>query len=147
MPDADNPKSDVYAEIAVQRRAAVRNTIMALLTILLVGVIAGIIDSRLHPGRGNAFFVNAQDLLLVLASTAPWIVFFFLLCWGWVWIADRIFMKWNRVFYRPDEEAHGKGIMYEIVRDNNAAAAIVLILPTVAIALALIYIAILNKSA
>lgn len=113
--------------------------------ILLLGLIAGFIDNAINPNRGNAFIVNLQDILLVIASTAPWIVFFFILCGVWVYFADRLFVKWNKALNSPNEDAYAKGIIYEIVHDNNAAAAILLIMPTLSIALALIYIAILNK--
>ncbi|MEI6043364.1 MAG: hypothetical protein WCS37_03120 [Chloroflexota bacterium] len=119
--------------------------IVAMVGILLLGLLAGVIDSAINPGRSNAFIVNVQDLLLVIASTAPWIVFFFILCSIWVYFADKLFAKWNTSLNQPGEEAYGKGIIYEIVHDNNAAAAVVLIMPTLSIALALIYIAILNK--
>ena len=37
-----------------------------------------------------------------------------------------------------------KGVIYEIVHDNNAAAALVLMVPMIIIALGLIYVALLN---
>ncbi len=142
-----NPKT--YAPITQEAEKKARGraliyAVIAMVGVLVVGLIAGVLDSA-TSNRSNAFIVNLQDLLLVIASTAPWIVFFFILCTVWVYFADRLFVKWNTALHAPDEEAYGKGIIYEIVHDNNAAASIVLIMPTLSIALALIYIAILNK--
>ena len=128
-----------------ERSRTLLYAIIAIVGILLVGLVAGLIDNAANPSRGNAFIVNVQDLLLVIASTAPWVVFFFILCALWIYFADRLFIKWNKALNKPGDEAYGKGIIFEIVRDNNAAAAILLIMPTLSIALALIYIAILNK--
>lgn len=128
-----------------ERSRTLLYAIIAIVGILLVGLVAGLIDNAANPSRGNAFIVNVQDLLLVIASTAPWVVFFFILCALWIYFADRLFIKWNKALNKPGDEAYGKGIIFEIVRDNNAAAAIMLIMPTLSIALALIYIAILNK--
>ncbi|MCX7019476.1 MAG: hypothetical protein NTY46_10925 [Candidatus Sumerlaeota bacterium] len=120
--------------------------VISMIVILVAGFTAGVIDSAFtkHP---NAFMTNLRDMLLVIASTAPWIVLFFCLCCVWIWAADRLFVRWNKSMNKPGDEAYGKGIIYEIVCDNNAAAALVLIMPTLTIALALIYIAILNKVA
>jgi hypothetical protein len=128
-----------------ERSRTLLYAVIFIVGVLVIGLVAGLIDNALNPNRGNAFIINLQDLLLVIASTAPWIVLFFVLCAVWVYFADRLFVKWNKALNSPDEEAYGKGIIYEIVHDNNAAAAIVLIMPTLSIALALIYIAILNK--
>ena len=143
-----NPQSEVVATAQAESRERSRTllyAVIAIVGILLVGLVAGLIDNAANPGRGNAFIVNLQDLLLVIASTAPWVVFFFILCAVWIYFADRLFIKWNKALNKPGDEAYGKGIIFEIVRDNNAAAAIMLIMPTLSIALALIYIAILNK--
>ncbi len=132
------------AEKQERSRALLYGT-LAMIGVLVIGLVAGLIDNALNPSRGNAFLINLQDLLLVIASTAPWIVLFFVLCAVWVYFADRLFVKWNKALNKPDDPAYAKGIIYEIVQDNNAAAAIVLIMPTLTIALALVYFAILNK--
>jgi len=120
--------------------------VLSIIVILVVGYVAGILDSAISK-QPNAFVDNARDMLLVIANTSPWIALFFCLCYIWTWAADRLFRKWNKSLNKPGDEAYGKGIIYEIVRDNNAAAALVLIMPTLTIALALIYVAILNKVA
>lgn len=144
--EQQQPHSPVAPQAEKQERnRALMYAVIAMVVVLLVGLVSGLIDNALNPSRGNAFILNLQDLLLVIASTAPWIVFFFVLCAAWVYFADRLFIKWNKALNQPGDEAYGKGIIFEIVHDNNAAAAIVLIMPTLSIALALIYIAILNK--
>ncbi len=129
-----------------ERRRVLYYMLGIMVGILVIGFLAGVLDNATSskPG-GNAFIINSQDILVVIASTAPWIVFFFLLCSAWIYLADRLFIKWNKAFNHPGDVSYGKGIIFEIVQDNNAAAAIVLIMPTMSIALALIYIAILNK--
>lgn len=144
--EQQQPHAPVNTQAEKQERSRVLlYAVIAMAVVLLIGLVAGLVDNALNPNRGNAFILNLQDLLLVIASTAPWIVFFFVLCAGWVYFADSLFVKWNKALNKPGDEAYGKGIIFEIVHDNNAAAAIVLIMPTLSIALALIYIAILNK--
>jgi len=138
--------SNVVAEAEKEERSrTLLYAVLVMIGVLVVGLVAGLIDNAINPARSNAFITNLQDLLLVIASTAPWIVFFFVLCVVWVYFANRLFVKWNTALNKPGDQAYGKGIIYEIVQDNNAAAAILLIMPTLSIALALIYIAILNK--
>ena len=67
---------------------------------------------------------------------------FIILCTSWVFIADTLFVRWNRALGNAEEK--DKGVIYEIVHDNNAAAALVLMVPMIIIALGLIYVALLN---
>jgi hypothetical protein len=122
-------------------------TLIFIIVLLVIGLIAGFIDQLL---RGldisqNAFIVNAEALLQIIASSAPWFALFFILSLVWMYIADRLFKRWNSSLHSEADEAHGKGIIYEIVKDNNSAAAIVLILPTLSIATVLVFIATLIK--
>lgn len=142
---SDSPNTDRAIEKRERSRTAAF-AIGAMLVILVVGYLAGVVDSAI-TGHANYFLGNLRDVLLVIASSAPWVVLFSILCFVWVWMANRLFVKWNTAMNKPEDAAYAKGIIYEIVCDNNAAAAIVLIMPTLTIALALIYIAILNKTA
>ncbi len=126
-----------------ESRRAVLYILVAILAILVIGFVAGVIDNAIRTNiTTNAFVENSREMLLVIASTAPWIAFFILLCSSWVFIADRLFVRWNRVLGEPNEK--DKGIIYEIVHDNNSAAALVLLVPMLLIALGLIYVALLN---
>ena len=140
-----DPKTTDPAGETRERGRTVGYAAVAMLVILVVGYLAGVADSAI-TGHGNYFLTNLRDILLVVASSAPWVVLFFVLCFAWIWVANSLFVRWNTAMNKPGDPAHGKGIIYEIVCDNNAAAAIVLIMPTLTIALALIYIAILNKT-
>lgn len=128
-------------------RAEGRRTIFyvagGIVLILVLGFLAGVLDNALRSGvTTNAFIENSREILVVIASTAPWISLFIILCTSWVFIADQLFMRWNRALGLPDEQ--DKGIIYEIVRDNNSAAALVLFVPMLIIALGLIYVSLLN---
>lgn len=117
--------------------------IMALVIILVVGFLAGVLDTALRNSvKSNVFLDNSREILAVIASTAPWIVLFIVLCASWIFIADSLFVRWNRALGEGDEK--DKGVIYEIVHDNNAAAALVLMVPMIIIALGLIYVALLN---
>jgi hypothetical protein len=141
-----SPRSDSSAQEESARSHTPVFGVLAIIVILAVGFIAGVVDNAI-TGHGNMFILNLRDVLLVVASTAPWIVLFSILCFAWCVVANRLFIRWNSTLNKPGDPAYGKGIIYEIVQDNNAAAAIVLIMPTLTIALALVYIAILNKTA
>lgn len=124
-------------------RRALLYIIIAIIVILVVGFLAGVIDNAVRSGvSSNAFLDNAREILAVLASTAPWIALFIVLCSSWVFIADSLFVRWNRALGESTDME--KGIIYEIVHDNNAAAALILLLPMLLIAMGLIYVALLN---
>ena len=115
----------------------------AMLAILVLGFVAGVVNDVLRDNVStNVFVDNAKEILTVIASTAPWITFFIILCTSWIIIADRLFVRWNRGLSQPNDP--DKGVIYEIVHDNNSAAAIVLMVPMIIIALGLIYVALLN---
>ena len=121
-------------------RRAVLYIAGAILVIIVLGFLAGLLDQALRESvKSNAFLDNSREILAVIASSAPWIAFFIILCSSWVFIADRLFLRWNRAFGHA-----GKGIIHEIVEDNNSAAALVLLVPMIIIALGLIYVALLN---
>ncbi len=116
---------------------------LAIVIILVVGFLAGLLDNMLRSGiTTNVFLDNSREILQVIASSAPWISLFIILCASWVYIADVLFTRWNRILGGPEME--DKGIIYEIVQDNNSAAALMLLLPMLLIAMGLIYVAILN---
>jgi hypothetical protein len=124
-------------------RRVVVYIVVAIIVILVVGFLAGVLDNLVRDSvRSNVFLDNARDILAVLASTAPWIALFIILCTSWIFIADNLFVRWNRVL--GDATDTDKGVIYEIVHDNNAAAALVLMVPMLIIALGLIYVALLN---
>jgi hypothetical protein len=124
-------------------RRVVVYIVVAIVVILLVGFLAGVLDNLVRDSvRSNVFLDNARDILSVLASTAPWIALFIILCTSWIFIADNLFIRWNRAL--GDDGGSDKGVIYEIVHDNNAAAALVLMVPMLIIALGLIYVALLN---
>src|SRR4051812_19175079 len=124
-------------------RRVVLYIVMAVIIILVVGFLAGVLDNLVRSTvTSNPFLDNARDILTVLASSSPWIALFIILCTSWIFIADMLFVRWNRALGNPDEK--DKGVIYEIVQDNNAAAALVLMVPMIIIALGLIYVALLN---
>ncbi len=128
-----------------ERQRILMYSLLFIVAVLVVGLIAGILDAVIR-NRDNYFILNVEDVLLIIASVAPWIVLFFIMSMAWVIFANRLFVRWNTALSQGEhDEAHGKGVIYEIVRDNNAAAALVLILPIMIIALALIFIVILIK--
>lgn len=131
---------------AVERtegRRVVLYIAMSIVVILVVGFLAGVLDNLVRSTvSSNAFLDNARDILTVIASSSPWIALFIILCTSWIFIADSLFVRWNRALGQPDEK--DKGVIYEIVHDNNAAAALVLMVPMIIIALGLIYVALLN---
>ncbi|MDB5080656.1 MAG: hypothetical protein JWP00_2580 [Chloroflexi bacterium] len=116
---------------------------IALVVVLVVGFLAGMLDTLLRGSvKSNVFLDNSREILAVIASTSPWIVLFIILCASWVFIADNLFIRWNRALGESDGQ--DKGMIYEIIHDNNAAAALVLMVPMLIIALGLIYVALLN---
>ncbi len=124
-------------------RRVVLYIVVAIIVILVVGFIAGVLDNLVRTGvTTNPFLDNARDILTVIASSSPWIALFIILCTSWIFIADMLFVRWNRALGEPNEK--DKGVIYEIVHDNNAAAALVLMVPMIIIALGLIYVALLN---
>src|SRR4051812_5050464 len=131
---------------AVERsegRRVVLYIVIAIIVILVVGFIAGVLDNLVRTGvTTNPFLDNARDILTVIASSSPWIALFIILCTSWIFIADTLFVRWNRALGDANEK--DKGVIYEIVHDNNAAAALVLMVPMIIIALGLIYVALLN---
>jgi hypothetical protein len=117
--------------------------VIAIPVILLLGFIAGVLDDALRAQVDtNAFLENSREILQVIASSAPWLVLFIVLCSAWVWIADTLFKRWNRALGRAGEQ--DKGLIYELVHDNNSAAALMLLVPMIIIALGLIYVSLLN---
>jgi len=142
--------SNIHPQVFTQRekterRRVVLYGVLIFIGILVVGFLAGVIDNAIYPQDKNAFLENSKDILVVIGSSAPWAALFLLLCAGWVYLANRLFVSWNKALSTgEDDEAYGKGLIYEIVRDNNAAAVLVLMLPLVIVALLLIYIAIIN---
>jgi hypothetical protein len=146
------PRRVISSEVEKsERQRTLIYSLVFIIAVLVVGFIAGVIDQSIHSNsttdrNQNYFIVNSEDLLLIIASMAPWAVLFFLICLAWVTIANRLFVKWNTALADNEhDEAYGKGIIYEIVHDNNAAAAIVLIMPMLVIAVALIFIVLLIK--
>ena len=138
-----SPRSDENAVERSEGRRVILYIVMAVIVILVVGFLAGVLDNLVRSQvTSNAFLDNARDILTVLASTAPWISLFIILCTSWVFIADNLFVRWNRALGEPGDK--NKGVIYEIVHDNNAAAALVLMVPMIIIALGLIYVALLN---
>lgn len=138
----NTPNVDNTVERKEGRRVIVY-IVMALVIILVVGFLAGVLDTALRNSvKSNVFLDNSREILAVIASTAPWIVLFIVLCSSWIFIADSLFVRWNRALGEADEK--DKGVIYEIVHDNNAAAALVLMVPMIIIALGLIYVALLN---
>jgi hypothetical protein len=126
-------------------RRVVVYIVVAIVVILIVGFLAGVLDNLVRDSvRSNVFLDNARDILSVLASTAPWIALFIILCTSWIFIADNLFVRWNRAMGDEDGNNSDKGVIYEIVHDNNAAAALVLMVPMLIIALGLIYVALWN---
>ncbi|HEX2914332.1 MAG TPA: hypothetical protein VH186_26265 [Chloroflexia bacterium] len=116
---------------------------VVIVLILIIGFLAGALDSALRSSvQSNAFLDNSREILAVIASTAPWIAFFIILCSSWIVIAEQLFVRWNRAI--GGEQDKDKGVIYEIVEDNNAAAALVLLVPMIIIAMGLIYVALLN---
>ena len=130
-----------------EHRRVVLYSALIIIGTLLIGFIAGLIDNSINPQDKNAFIENSRDILIVIASSAPWATLFFLISAGWIYLINRLFIRWNRAFstYEHDE-AYGKGLIYELVKDNNAAAALVLTMPLIVIALVLIYIGIINHA-
>ncbi len=124
-------------------RRAILLILMAIVVILVLGFLAGLVDDLIRTSVDeNVFLTNSREILQVIGSSAPWIAFFIILCSSWVVLADRLFVRWNRVLGHEDDK--DKGIIYEIVHDNNAAAAMMLLLPMLLIAMGLIYVALLN---
>jgi hypothetical protein len=140
------PKRRVQTETEVtERRRVLLYSAIFIAGILVIGLIAGIVDSLIR-NQGNFFLSNLEVVLLIVASSAPWAVIFFLLCLGWVYLINRLFVKWNTSFADDEnDEAYGKGIIYEIVRDNNGAAAVLLVGPLLILAVALLFIVTLIK--
>ena len=154
MYQARQPRKMITNE--AEKREQARTLIYSLVfivVVLIVGFVAGVIDQALQSvpsdptqSKQNYFLLNAKDILLIIASMAPWAVLFFLICVAWTYITNRLFTKWNSALADDEnDEAYGKGLVYEIVHDNNAAAALVLIMPMLVIAVALIFIVILIK--
>jgi uncharacterized membrane protein len=151
MYQARQPRKMITNE--AEKREQSRTLIYSLVfivVVLIVGFVAGVVDQAIHSSSAdrnqNYFLINAQDILLIVASMAPWAVLFFLICVAWTYITNRLFTKWNTALADDEnDEAYGKGLVYEIVHDNNAAAALVLIMPMLVIAVALIFIVILIK--
>src|SRR5690349_19644840 len=86
-------------------RRVVLYIIMAVVVILVVGFLAGVLDNLVRSQvTSNAFLDNARDILTVLASTAPWISLFIILCTSWVFIADTLFVRWNRALGEANEK-------------------------------------------
>ena len=124
-------------------RRVVLYIVMAVIVILVVGFLAGVLDNLVRTNvTSNPFLDNARDILTVLASSSPWIALFIVLCTSWIFVADTLFVRWNRALGEANQK--DKGVIYEIVHDNNAAAALVLMVPMIIIALGLIYVALLN---
>ena len=131
---------------AGERKILVIYSIGLVVGILAVGLVAGVLDTAIRNRKDNYFFLNAEDMLMVIASIAPWAVLFFLIAMAWSFVANWLFVKWNTALASDEQdEAYGKGIIYEIVKDNNSAAALLLLMPLMIIALALIFIVILIK--
>ena len=145
-PQMPPPQRRVNTETEVtERRRVLLYSAIFIGGILVIGLIAGVVDSLIR-NQGNFFLSNMEVVLLIIASSAPWAVIFFLLCLGWVYLINRLFVKWNTSFANDEnDEAYGKGIIYEIVRDNNGAAAILLVGPLLTIAVALLFIVTLIK--
>lgn len=143
-PTRRNPQPAL--ENTVERREGRRVALyigLAIIVILVVGFLAGVLDNLVRSGvTTNPFLDNARDILTVIASSSPWIALFIILCSSWIFVADALFVRWNRALGEPGEK--DKGVIYEIVQDNNAAAALVLMVPMIIIALGLIYVALLN---
>lgn len=138
-----NPAAGSNAVERREGRRVVLYIVIAVVVILIIGFLAGVVDNLVRESvRSNVFLDNARDILAVLASTAPWIALFIILCTSWIFIADNLFVRWNRAL--GDATDSDKGVIYEIVHDNNAAAALVLMVPMLIIALGLIYVALLN---
>lgn len=139
-------ESEQTSTVAKFERAEGRRAVIyvgiAIVVILVLGFLAGVLDNAIRSAGSNAFVENSREILVVVASTAPWIAFFLILCTSWIFVADQLFMRWNRALGRPDEQ--DKGLIYEIVHDNNAAAALVLFVPMLIIAMGLLYVALLN---
>lgn len=141
-PESEQISTGAKFERAEGRRAVIYVGV-AIVVILALGFLAGVLDNAVRSGSStNAFVENSREILVVVASTAPWIAFFLILCTSWIFVADQLFMRWNRALGRPDEQ--DKGLIYEIVHDNNAAAALVLFVPMLIIAMGLLYVALLN---
>ncbi len=137
------PVDNTEKVVKREGRRVVLYIIVALITIIVAGFLAGLLDLSLRSSvTSNVFVDNAREILAVIASTSPWIAFFIILCSSWIFVANRLFVRWNRAFGHQD-----KGLIYEIVEDNNSAAALVLLVPMVIIALGLIYVALLNLPA
>ncbi len=116
---------------------------IAIVVILVIGFLAAVLDKAIrNTTDNNVFLENSREILAVIGSTAPWIVFFIILCSSWIFISDRLFVRWNRGLGEPDNQ--NRGMIYEIVHDNNSAAALILLLPMLLIAMGLIYVALLN---
>lgn len=136
------PPVDSAAERGEGRRV-VLYIVIAVIVILVVGFLAGLLDNLVRTGvTSNPFLDNARDILTVIASSSPWIALFVILCTSWIFIADALFVRWNRAL--GETQGNDKGVIYEIVHDNNAAAALILLVPMLIIALGLIYVALLN---
>jgi uncharacterized membrane protein YjgN (DUF898 family) len=139
----NTPPADGNAVERNEGRRVVFYIVMAIVIILVVGFLAGVLDNLVRSSvTSNPFLDNSRDILTVIASSSPWIALFVILCTSWIFIADNLFVRWNRALGNPDEK--DKGVIYEIVHDNNAAAALILMVPMLIIALGLIYVALLN---
>lgn len=126
-----------------ENRRIILYIVVALAVILIVGFLAGLIDDAVRPAvRSNAFVDNAGEMLTVVAGTAPWLALALVLCACWVFVADRLFVRWNRAYGEQQEK--DKGLIWEIVHDNNSAAALVLLVPLLIIVLSLMYVSVLN---
>jgi hypothetical protein len=130
-----------------ERGRVVLYGLLILIGTLVIGLLAGIIDNALRPEDKNAFVENSKDIFLVVASSAPWAALFFVLCAGWIYLINKLFVRWNKALsHSEQDENYGKGIIYEIVHDNNAAAVLLLLMPLMLVVLLLIYIAIINHA-
>jgi hypothetical protein len=126
-----------------ENRRIIVYILIAIPVILLIGFLAGVLDDAIRTGVDtNAFLENSREILQVIAASSPWLVLFIVLCSAWVWIADTLFKRWNQALGRADEQ--DKGLIYELVHDNNSAAALMLLVPMIIIALGLIYVSLLN---
>ena len=97
---AGQPKKVVSSEAEKNEdRRTIIYSMIFIIVVLLVGFVAGFIDQAIHsnnPERNQNFFIlNMEDLLLIIASMAPWTVLFFLISMAWIFIANRLFVKWN----------------------------------------------------